>query len=329
MVDGHGLAATERRLKALRDVQAAALPGKSLVVYEPAHGLVTNVFPCEDGHAQERSWCGAVRTTVQAGERWIADRNFCPREFLWTIDQHGAYCIIRQHAGLPFDMVTPWRGVGRIETGHVAEQQVRVVDAHGEAPVCRRVQIPFDEATRDGDRLLYLLTNVPRQRVSTKRVARFYRKRWTLETAFQHLEASLHAEINTLGYPKAAFCGFCLALVAYHVFAVVLAALRGVHGECTVEHEVSGHYVANAIDETSKGMMSAIPEAEWDVFWTMSMADMAATLRDLAARVRLDAMRQSPRRPKKPRPKHQRGSKKGHVSTAKLLSNRKSNLVAP
>ena len=79
----------------------------------------------------------------------------------------------------------------------------------------------LDEATRDGDRLVYLVTNVPRRRVSTKRVARLYRKRWTLETAFQHLEASVHSEINTLAYPQAALCGFCLALVAYNVFAVV------------------------------------------------------------------------------------------------------------
>ena len=50
-------------------------------------------------------------------------------------------------------------------------------------------------------------------------------KRWTLETAFQHLEAYFHSEINTLGYPKAALFGFCLALVAYNMLAVVMAAL--------------------------------------------------------------------------------------------------------
>jgi hypothetical protein len=70
-------------------------------------------------------------------------------------------------------------------------------------------------------------------------VAELYRKRWTLETAFQHLEAYFHSEINTLGYPKAALFGFCLALVAYNLLAVVLAALRGVHGEETVDQEVS------------------------------------------------------------------------------------------
>lgn len=96
-----------------------------------------------------------------------------------------------------------------------------------------------------------------------------------------------------------------------------------------VEHEVSVYYVANAIAETSKGMMLALPEPAWYVLWTMSTAERAATLLDLAARVCLEAMRKSPRGPKKPRLKRQGGSKKGHVSTAKLLSNRKGNWVTP
>jgi IS4 transposase len=329
IIDGNGIEATEHRLKELRDVKAGALPGKALVVYEPAQGLVTDVFPCEDGHAQERSLFGSVLKPVQAGDLWIEDRNVCTREFLCEIDRRDAFFITRQHEGLPFEILSPLRAAGRVETGQIAEQRVRVVDAQGKAHVFRRLRIKLDEATRDGARLLYILTNLPHKKVSTTRVARLYRQRWTLETAFQHLEAYLHSEINTLGYPKAALFGFCLALVAYNMFALVLAALRGVHGESTVEEEVSLYYVANEIAETSKGMMIAIPEPEWYVFRTMSAAEMAATLLDLARRVRLRAFRKSPRGPKKPRPKREGNSKSGHVSTAKLLMNRTGNPVAP
>jgi hypothetical protein len=38
IVDGNALEASEHRLHALRGVDAGALPGKSLVVYEPASG---------------------------------------------------------------------------------------------------------------------------------------------------------------------------------------------------------------------------------------------------------------------------------------------------
>jgi len=319
IVDGNAIEASEHRLKELRGVEAGALPGKSLVVYEPASGLVNDVFPCEDGHAQERSLFTAVLRTVQAGDLWIADRNFCTREFLCDIDARGAYFVIRQHRGLPFEILSPLHPLGRVETGHIAEQRVRVVDAQDGVHVCRRLRIKLNHPTRDGATLLYILTNLPARPVSGKRVARLYQKRWTLETAFQYLEAYFHSEINTLGYPKAALFGFCLALVAYNVLAVVLAALRGVHGQQTVDEEVSLYYLANEVATTYHGMMIAIPEGEWDVFSRMSAPEMAATLLDLAERVNLRAFRKSPRGRKKPRPKRDGNAKQGHVSTAKLL----------
>jgi hypothetical protein len=62
--------------------------------------------------------------------------------------------------------------VGRIETGQVAEQRVRVGDAQGVAYVFRRIRVQLDQATRDGDRLLYLVTNPPPRKASAKRLAR-------------------------------------------------------------------------------------------------------------------------------------------------------------
>jgi hypothetical protein len=67
------------------------VPGKSLGVYEPAQGLVTDVFPCENGHAQERSLFGPLLNTVAAGDLWIEDRNFCTRDFLCDLDNRGAF----------------------------------------------------------------------------------------------------------------------------------------------------------------------------------------------------------------------------------------------
>jgi hypothetical protein len=172
ILDGNCLEASERRLKVLREVQAGALPGKSLVVYEPTAGLVSDVFPCEDGHAQERSMLGQVLETVQAHDLWIQDRNCCTCAFLCTIDNRDAGFITRQHEGLPFEVVTTLRPVGRIETGQVAEQRVQVWDAQGQAHLFRRIRVKLDQATRDGDRVLYMLTNLPLRKASAKRVAR-------------------------------------------------------------------------------------------------------------------------------------------------------------
>jgi IS4 transposase len=329
IIDGNCIEASDRRLKPLREVQGGALPGKSLVVYEPAYGLVRDVFPCEDGHAQERSLFGEVLPTVRAGDLWIADRNFCTREFLCSVDKRGAVFIIRQHEGLPWEMLNAFRSVGRMETGHVAEQRVQVRDAQGSPHLFRRIRVKLDQATRDGDRVLYILTNLPLRKASAKRIARLYRKRWTLETAFQHLEAYFHSEINTLAYPKAALFGFCLALVAYNMVAVVMAALRSVHGAETIDQELSLYYIANDIAQTYHGMMIAIPEDEWRVFSRMRLAEMVATLRELAQKVCLKAYRKSPRGSKKPRPKLEGTPKASHVSTAKILRDRQVNAATP
>jgi hypothetical protein len=130
-------------------------------------------FPVQMGHAQERSLFGAVLATVHAEDLWRQDRNCCPCAFLCEIDRQGAGFITRQHEGLPFEVVNVLRSVGRIETGHVAEPRVQVRDAQGGAHLFRRLRVQLAQATRDGDRVLSILTNLPLHKASAKRVARF------------------------------------------------------------------------------------------------------------------------------------------------------------
>src|SRR5882724_5887600 len=159
IVDGNCLEASEHRIQELREATGRALPGKSLVVYEPALGVVTDVFPCENGHAQERSLFGAVLDTVEAGDLWIEDRNFCTREFLCQIDSREAFFVTREHQGLPFEILSPLQAWGRTPTGEVAQQRVRVRDAEGNWHAFRRLRIKLKQATRDGAKRLYILTN--------------------------------------------------------------------------------------------------------------------------------------------------------------------------
>ncbi len=77
-------------------------PGKSLVVLDPALALATDIFPCEDGHAQERSLLPEVLETVEASDLWIGDRNFCTTEFIFSIKSQQAFFLVRQHQNLPW-----------------------------------------------------------------------------------------------------------------------------------------------------------------------------------------------------------------------------------
>ena len=183
----------------------------------------------------------------------------------------------------------------------------------------RRIRIVLKKPRRVGEKVLTLLTNLSKTAAHARQIAEMYRKRWTIETAFQELEAHLNSEINSLGYPKAALFGFCVALVAYNVLALVKAALRSVHGEEKIANEVSGYYLAGHLGRTYEAMMIAVPEEEWHIFQSMSTATFAHTLQQLANRVNLAKFKKHKRGPKKPKSKPTYDPSQPHVSTARLL----------
>jgi IS4 transposase len=323
ILDGNCLEATEHRLRQLRGTSAGPLPGKSLVVLDPSLKLMLDVFPCEDGHTQERALLEQVLPTVEAKDCWIEDRNFCTINFSFTVDKRDAFFIVRQHQNLPWEPVDKLRKVGRIDGAKVSEQSIVVWDHEGNELRLRRIRIHLDTPTRDGDRDVFVLTNLPKKVRATK-IATLYRNRWKIETAFQELANHLNSEINTLGYPKAALFAFCVALIAYNVMSVIQAALRSVHGATVVEQNVSGYYIAEELSSVYQGMMIAIPERHWPIFSRMSVQEFSETLRRLASKVNLRRFKKHPRGPKKPQPKRIFDKNHPHVSTFRLIAARKS-----
>ena len=96
----------------------------------------------------------------------------------------------------------------------IYEQTVQATDPEtGATLLLRRIEIRLFEKTRDGERVIGLLTNLP-DTVSAMVIAEIYRKRWTIETQFQLLTVSLHCEVPGLGKPKAALFAFAMSLVA-------------------------------------------------------------------------------------------------------------------
>jgi len=155
IIDGNHIAATEHRLKVLRNESAGALPGHTLSVLDPQRSLVVDVFPCEDGHAQERALLPQVLEQVQPQQLWIADRNFCTRDFLSQIAQRQAYFIIREHQQLGWQEVTPLVSAGENESGRLFEQQVQLSSGIR----IRRIVIALEQVTRHGDEQVSVLTN--------------------------------------------------------------------------------------------------------------------------------------------------------------------------
>lgn len=181
IVDGNHLAASEKRLKVLRNFRGAALPGQSLVVYDPDLGLVLDVLPCEDAHTQERLLMQAILTKAVRGDLWLGDRNFCTAPIILGVIQRESHFLIREHAANPNPRVlTALRRIGDIETGTVYQQSVSIEDEKGVSHRLRRIEVRLKTPTQDDERIIRLLTNVPASRLSAQKLARLYRRRWKI-----------------------------------------------------------------------------------------------------------------------------------------------------
>jgi hypothetical protein len=326
VLDGNHLAGTEHRIFELRRFRAAVLPGQALVFYDPRFDMMTDVIPCEDAYAQERSLLDQALNCVSARDCILADRNFCTTGFLFGIRRRRAFFVIRQHAStLCWKLRGKRRLVGKDGRGrNIYEQAIRLTDPETEETfTARRITIALDKPTKDGETELHILTNLPRKAAGAVRVADIYSDRWTIETGFQHLTDDLRCEIDTLGYPKAALFGFCTACVAYNAVSVVKAAIRAAQGKKYVEEELSMYYLTLEVSQVTAGMMIAIPAENWGIFRRMSPKKFAATLVELAHRIDPRKYVKHKRGPKRPQPKKFSGKTNHHVSTARILAMRK------
>lgn len=320
VLDGNVLAGTEHRLTPLRQWLNACLPGKSLVVYEPGLGLVTDVVLCEDAYTQERLLLTDILPQVQAQDLVVADRNFCTTRFVFGIDRQQAFVLVRQHRrNLPCTPLGKWTRCGQTKTGTVFEQPVQVSDAEsGKQLSLRRIEVRLEQKTRDGDRTITVLTNLPAP-ISAVVLADIYLMRWTIETHFQFLTQSLHCELPGLGKPRAALFGFAMALVAGNALAVVRGSIRSAHGVAAAA-EISGYYLADEIAHDYRTLMKYLPAEEWVGWRSLPAIALARLLRAVAAQVNLKALTRTPRGPKKPRQQKPVYNKKHkHYSTARLL----------
>lgn len=329
ILDGNHLGATERRLDVLKRSAAGPLPGQCLVMLCPSLKLITDVIPCEDGHAQERSMTDSILALVEVMDVILGDRNFCTSRILGGIAARRAFFMIRQHAAnVAWEPVGKRVKVGGTETGVVFEQAVRL-DVEGGPLEARRITLELDKPTRDKQTELHILTNLPAGVAPATRIVEMYRGRWTLETAFQELTVYLRCEVNTLGYPRAALLGFCVALIAYNVMSTVKATLRAVHGEETVEKNVSAFYLANEVSVTHQGMMVVLPPEQWVHYNEVSARKLGNQMVGIARNVNMGAFQKHPRGPKKPVPPRNRFTDHSHVSTARLLADKKARRKRP
>jgi hypothetical protein len=326
IIDGNSFSGTEHRLKGTRTHQAAPLPGFVLAVLDPRYRMFVDMIPCEDGHAQERSLFSQIGPLVEKNDLWIADRNFATLELMFDISSRNAFFLMRQHGSLKtWTEESEEKKVGKTETGWVYEQKISVTHPKtGETLSMRRIRLVLFEKTRDGETEIVLLTNLSKKSASAKVCCNLYLDRWGIERAFLEMTECLACEIDTLCYPKAAIFAFCLAAMLYNAVALMKSSIASVHGEEALEN-MSWYYAYTETQSVWSGMEIALP---FD-FWSrridrMSDRELCGYLKLVSGKINMAKFTKSRRGPKK-KVKKVYDPKVNHVSTFKVLQERKNN----
>jgi hypothetical protein len=318
ILDGTDLAGTEHRLKPLRRINAAGLPGRYVAAYDLATGLVVDAAASEDAYTSERELVAPMIAAAEPDQVFVADRNFCTGAILFGIIDRGAFFVIRQHGNnLRWRPLGEAQHVGRAETGEVWEQAIEAEDTgSGQRRRMRRIVIVLDVPTEDGDTEIALLSNL--KGVCPLRICQLYRDRWTIERHFALVKVVLHGEIEGLGRPRAALFAMGMALVAANALAVVAQALRLTHGQEEFE-KLSGYYLADEVAGNYRAVDVLVSEAEWLALGSEPAASFWVWCRATASRVRTRGFHKHPRGPKKKMPPRASGKERHHYSTYRLL----------
>jgi hypothetical protein len=320
-LDGNHLGKTEKRLKETRGLCAAPLPGTVVARFDLQTGLFDQAYLLEDGHAQESTVLDRAIEDLAPKDLVLADRHFCIVSFLLKLAARGGFFLIRQHGRLKGELLGKRRKIGKIDSGVVYEQAMKIYTGE-ETLVLRRVTVELHEATRDGDLELHLLSNVPAADADACQLAQIYRQRWEIENAFYLLTMTLVCEMKSSCYPRCALLLFCTAMLAYNCRQVLLASLYAEHTQEDVE-QMSQYQVALDTVAPMEGMLTAINEQEWAALTPRDPCGVASFLRVVSRRVNVGAYRKSVRGPKKPPLKRKRCRAGTHVSAHRLLQQRR------
>lgn len=315
-VDGNVLAKSEKRLKVLQEVEGAPMPGKIVARFDLQRQVFDRTYVLLDGHSQESTCCDQIVDDLLPKDVIIGDRHYCIVAFLEKIAAAYGFFVIRQHGRLKGVLLGKRKRIGRISTGVVYEQQMKLSAAE-DAMTVRRITVELDQPTRDGDEVIHVLSNLPSE-ISASAIADLYRHRWEEETAFNVLQMTLTCEHPGIGHPCAATFLFCMSVLAFNLRQTIFAALFAVHDEEAVT-ETSHFHVSKNISDKTEGMLIAITEDEWTELIPPTTRGLASLLKQIARGIDLKEYRKARRGPKKKKPHRSRNVASSHVSTAKLL----------
>jgi hypothetical protein len=207
VVDGSRLDKIAHRLKILREVKAAILPGCILAVYDLFRGFATQLWFDADAAASEFKRAGLAVPGLRPGTLMLGDRLYCALEMFRLLEENGCLGLFRRTKRLGIKKVRLLERFA-IDGGGLVEDLIVLAGSGNRARELRMVRL------KSGGKTYEAITDVmDPARLTTQDVLTLYPLRWTVERLFYDLKVVLKLERFYAANPNA---------VAMQVFAAAM-----------------------------------------------------------------------------------------------------------
>jgi len=235
LIDGSRLDPIAHKLKILRNLAPAILPGCMTVIYDLFNGVTRQVLFDPDAAAAELLRAVPTLGSLPKGALIVGDRLYASIQFFWELSQHGLWGLFRLNGNLKVErqhLISRKQGGGRT----VVEEWLVSVGSGQTAPVItlRLICLRQGKVQRD------LLTSVlDPQMLTAEEALSLYPFRWQIERVFFDLKETLNLGRFYTANPN----GVAMQLYAA---AMVYNAFRVAQGRIAQEHAIAPEDISPA-----------------------------------------------------------------------------------
>jgi hypothetical protein len=226
LIDGSRLDPIAHKLKILRNLAAAILPGCMTVVYDLFNGVTRQVLFDPDAAAPELLRAVPLLDSLPNGSLLVGDRLYASIQFFWELSRRGLEGLFRLNGKLTVErrhLISRRQGGGRA----VIEEWLVDVGSGQTAPVITLRMICF----RQGKVRRDLLTSVlDPQKLTAEEALSLYPLRWQIERVFFDLKETLSLGRFYTANPNGVAMQLYAAAMVYNAFRVAQGRIAQRHG---------------------------------------------------------------------------------------------------
>lgn len=233
-MDGSQLREVARRLKILRRVRAAVLPGRIFVLYDVFRGVCRELGFDGDAARNENLLAKEALAHVPAGTLLLADRLYGMPGYFEMLAQKGLWGLFRRHRGAKVEVIEE---LSRTESDGVVVDSLILLGSGAHEIAKQRVRMI---RWSRGGQVLELFTNVlDALKLPAVRAVELYGLRWSIERMFFDLKEVLNLNRFYAANPNA------IAMQIY-ASAMVYNAFRIIQGRIALEQSLPGEALSPA-----------------------------------------------------------------------------------